>query len=90
VDSGPALRPEHAAGSTSIRLRHGNGLECVQMSGLRNSDSRYQGHVLAGKRLIGRPIPDIQHANPRGVGKGRLLDPELPSTTVCFRARCGV
>jgi hypothetical protein len=27
----------------------------------------------AGKRLIGLQIPDIEHENPRGVGKGRLL-----------------
>jgi hypothetical protein len=27
---------------------------------------------LAGKRLIGLPIPDIQLENRRGVGKGRL------------------
>jgi hypothetical protein len=31
--------------------------------------------LLAGMRLIGLPIPDIQHENPRGVGKGRLLIP---------------
>jgi hypothetical protein len=30
---------------------------------------------VAGKRLIGLPIPDIQHENPRGVGKSRLLTP---------------
>jgi hypothetical protein len=28
---------------------------------------------MAGKRLIGFPIPDTQHENPRGVGEGRLL-----------------
>ena len=32
-----------------------------------------RGRLLAGKRLIGFPIPDIQQENPRGVGKGRLL-----------------
>jgi hypothetical protein len=29
--------------------------------------------LLAGKRRNGLSIPDIQHENPRGVGKGRLL-----------------
>jgi hypothetical protein len=29
--------------------------------------------VLAGKRLIGLPIADVQLENPRAVGKGRLL-----------------
>ena len=28
---------------------------------------------MAGKRLIGSPILDIQHENPRAAGKGRLL-----------------
>ena len=31
--------------------------------------------LLAGKRLIALPIPDIQHENPRDVCKGRLLTP---------------
>jgi len=31
--------------------------------------------MLAGRRLIGLPIPDIQFENRRGVGKGRVLTP---------------
>ena len=29
--------------------------------------------LVAGKRLIGLPIADVQLENPRAVGKGRLL-----------------
>jgi hypothetical protein len=32
-----------------------------------------------GKRLIGPPILDIQHEDPRGVGKSRLLTLTCPS-----------
>jgi hypothetical protein len=35
--------------------------------------------VLAACCLIGIPVPDIQHENPRGVGKGGLLTRRSPS-----------
>jgi hypothetical protein len=40
----------------------------VQMTASRRRFRAIELPVLAGKRLIRVPIPDIQHENPRGVG----------------------
>jgi hypothetical protein len=41
--------------------------------------------LLAACCRIGLPIADIQQEDPRGVGKGRLLDPIPPVATDRFR-----
>jgi hypothetical protein len=59
------------------------------MSAFRQRFERCLGLLLAGKRLIGSPILDIQHENPRGVGKGRLLTPSWGASEIRQREPAG-